>query len=67
MTKHRRRFMQTVPLEQRLEQEAKSLRAEAKELPAGAKREKALRKARENEVTAHMTEWLTSPRLRPPT
>ncbi|PAY08314.1 hypothetical protein [Bradyrhizobium viridifuturi] len=67
MTKHRRRFMQTVPLEQRLEQEAKSLRAEAKELPADAKREKALRKARENEVTAHMTEWLTSPRLRPPT
>ncbi|MGY3530852.1 hypothetical protein ACVILK_005360 [Bradyrhizobium embrapense] len=64
MTKHRRRFMQAVPLEQRLEQEAKGLRTEARELSAGAKREKALRKARENEVAARMTEWLTSPRLR---
>ena len=36
-------------------------------LPPGPEREALLRKARQDEIGAHMTEWLTSPGLRPPT
>jgi hypothetical protein len=62
----RRRFSQTSPLEERLAEEAKSLRELAKTLPPGAQREALLRKARQDEVGAHITEWLTSPGLQPP-
>nr|WP_139861831.1 hypothetical protein [Bradyrhizobium ivorense] len=47
---------QTQSLEARLEHEAKSLREEAKVLPPGARREALLRKARQHEITANMTE-----------
>ncbi|MGY4282710.1 hypothetical protein ACVWXO_001930 [Bradyrhizobium sp. LM2.7] len=62
----RRRFSQSSPLEERLAEEAKSLREQAKKLPDGPQREALLRRARQNEVGAHMTEWLTSPGLQPP-
>jgi hypothetical protein len=62
----RRRFKQTVSLKVRLIEEAKRLREEAKLLPPGAVREALLRRAREAETGAHMTEWLRSPGLRPP-
>nr|WP_247967274.1 hypothetical protein [Bradyrhizobium sp. 195] len=62
----RRRVRQTSPLELRLAEEAKNLREQAKKLPHGAQREALLRRARQNEVGAHMTEWLTSPGLQPP-
>jgi hypothetical protein len=62
----RRRFSQSSPLEERLAEEAESLREQAKELPHGPQRETLLRRARQNEVGAHMTEWLTSPGLQPP-
>ena len=62
----RRRFRQTEPLEARLAEEAKRLREEAKLLPPGAQRDELIRKAREAETGSHMTEWLTSPGLRPP-
>jgi hypothetical protein len=42
----RRRFKQTLSLEERLAQEAERLREQAKQLPAGAERETLLRKAR---------------------
>ena len=64
--KRRRRVEQTIPLEKRLAQEAKELRQRAKELPPCREREGLLRKARQDETVAHMTEWLTSPGLRPP-
>jgi hypothetical protein len=63
----RRRFNQTKSLEERLSEEAKRLRAEAKLLPPGAERDALIRKARQAETGSHMTEWLTSPGLQPPT
>ena len=62
----RRRFKQTRSLEERLSEEAKRLRAEAKLLPPGAARDEMIRKARRAETASHMNEWLTSPGLRPP-
>ena len=62
----RRRFKQITSLEGRLAEEAKRLREEARLLPLGAVREELMRKARQAETGSHMTEWLTSPGLRPP-
>ena len=62
----RRRFKQSSPLGERLAEEAKSLHALAKTLPPKTEREALLRKARQDEVGAHITEWLTSPGLQPP-
>nr|WP_247298561.1 hypothetical protein [Bradyrhizobium sp. 179] len=62
----RRRVVQSSPLEVRLAEEAISLREQAKKLPHGPQREALLRRAQQNEVGAHMTEWLTSPGLQPP-
>ncbi|WP_275194157.1 hypothetical protein [Bradyrhizobium sp. CSA207] len=64
--KYRRRFKQSSPLEERLAEEAERLREEARNLPPGSLRETLLRKARQDEVTAHIAEWLTSPGLQPP-
>ena len=65
MTK-RRRFKQTVALEERLGQEAQRLREEAKRLPHGPEREILLRKARQAETGSHISDWLRSPGLQPP-
>jgi hypothetical protein len=62
----RRRFKQTQSLEERLTEEAKRLRAEAKLLPPGAARDEMVRKARQAETASRMNGWLTSPGLRPP-
>jgi hypothetical protein len=62
----RRRFKQTVSLEERLAQEAARLRKQAKDLPHGREREILLRRARQAETGSHITEWLTSPGLQPP-
>lgn len=62
----RRRFKQTVPLEQRLAEEAQRLRERAKSLPPGPQREDVLRRARQAETGSHMSEWLRSPGLQPP-
>ena len=61
-----RRFKQTQTLEERLSEEAKRLREEAKLLPPGAKRDELIRKARQADTGSHMSEWLRSPGLRPP-
>jgi hypothetical protein len=60
----RRRFNPTQ--EERLAEEAKRLRAEAKLLPPGAGREQTIRKARQAETGSRISEWLRSPGLRPP-
>jgi hypothetical protein len=62
----RRRFKQTQSLEERLSEESKRLREEAKLLPPGAARDEIIRKARQAETASRMNEWLTSPGLRPP-
>ena len=63
----RRRFKQTETLEQRLADEAERLRQQAELLPPGALREQVVRKARQCETGSHMSEWLRSPGLQPPT
>ena len=63
----RRWFKQAKSLEIRLAEEAKRLREEAKSLPPGAVREALLRKARQAETGSHISEWLASPGLQPPT
>lgn len=60
----RRRIKQTRPLEERLAEATRRLREEAGLLPHGPVRDAALRRARQAETGAHMTEWLTSPGLR---
>jgi hypothetical protein len=62
----RRRFKQTQSLEERLAEEAKRLREEANLLPPGAERDAMLRKARQAETGSDMSDWLSSPGLRPP-
>jgi hypothetical protein len=62
----RRRFKQTQSLAERLSEQAKRMRAEAKLLPPGPARDEMIRKAREAEIAAHLNEWLTSPGLQPP-
>ena len=62
----RRRFKQTVPLDQRLMAEAERLRKEARGTPPGIERERLIRRARQAETAAHMQEWLSSPGLRAP-
>lgn len=63
---HRRRTKQTTTLEERLALEAFRLREAAKSLPPGIERERAVRKARQAETGAHISEWLNSPGLAPP-
>jgi hypothetical protein len=62
----RRSFKQRASLEYRLSQEAMRLREQARLLRPGGEREDAIRKARQAEVGAHISEWLRSPGLRPP-
>jgi hypothetical protein len=63
----RRRFKQTSSLEERLTQEAEHLRKAAETLPPGPQRDAMLRKAGQVDTALHVTSWLNSPGLKPPT
>ena len=67
MIKRRNRFKQVQKLEERLADEAVRLREQAKLLPHGVVREEVMRKARQCETGAHMSDWLRSPGLKGPT
>jgi hypothetical protein len=60
------RFKRKAALKARLDLEAQQLRDEAKSFPPGHKRDSLLRKAKQNEITSGITEWLTSPGLQSP-
>ena len=62
----RRRFKNILSFPDRLEQEAKALKDQARELRPSKQRETLLRKARQLETAAHINEWLASPGLSPP-
>jgi hypothetical protein len=64
--KRRRRAKQINSLEERLAQEAKELRQRARQLPVCRERKALLRKARQDETAAQLSEWLTSPGLQAP-
>ena len=57
----RRRVKQTLALEDRLGDRATQLRAEAAKLPDGPEQASLLRRARQAETAAGMSEWLKSP------
>ena len=59
--KKRRRFKQSLSLDQRLPEDSIAARVEARGLPPGAEKEALLRRARRNEAAAHMSEWLRLP------
>ena len=61
MTKRQRYNQSDILLEDRLAKEAVRLRQEAKVMKPGVAREVLLRKARQAETGAHMSEWLRSP------
>ena len=63
----RRRFKHTISLEERLAEEAKRLREQAKALPHGPQQEDLLRRARQAETGSHMSEWLRARGLELPT
>jgi hypothetical protein len=60
-------FKPTETVEQRLTNEARDLREQARLLPHGAVRDATIRKARQAETGSHINEWLSSPGLRAPT
>ena len=62
----RRRFKQTVPLEERLRVQADADRERAEALPPCRERDELLLRARRAETASHLTEWLNSPGLQPP-
>jgi hypothetical protein len=62
----RRRIVHIEPLDERLAQEAHRLKEAAKSLKPGQRRQEILRKARQAEMAASITQWITSPGLQPP-
>jgi len=62
----RRCIKHSTSFEERLAKEAECLKEQAKVLPPGKDRELLLRKARQANTAAHITEWLNSPGLQPP-
>ncbi|MGY8638628.1 hypothetical protein RAD15_39800 [Bradyrhizobium sp. 14AA] len=61
MTAKRNRRKQTESLQQRLAVFAENARERARVLPPGKEREMLLRRAKQNEVTSSLTDWLTTP------
>ena len=62
----RRRFNHTSTLAQRLAEDTELLREQAGTLPPGPALDDVLRRIRQNETAAHMSEWLNSPGLKVP-
>jgi hypothetical protein len=63
----RGRTKRTTTFEQQLAEEARRFKEAAEREPPGSKaRELLLRRARQAETAAHMSEWLSSPGLQPP-
>jgi hypothetical protein len=66
MIQRRRRVKHVASFEDRLAYEAHRCKEQAKALPHGQQREALLRKARQAETAAHISEWLSSPGLASP-
>lgn len=60
------RRVEKPPFEQKWKQLAEKTREEAMDLPPGRARDAMLKKARQLETACHMSEWISSPGLRPP-
>ncbi|MGL9622428.1 hypothetical protein QRQ56_31090 [Bradyrhizobium sp. U531] len=66
MSQQRRRVKQTRSLEERMAEQATTLREQANGLTAGAERDSLLRRAKIVESGAHISDWLRLPSLQPP-
>ena len=67
MPQQRRRVKHTKTFEERLAEEAARFKEAAEQLPDGSMaRELMLRRARQAETASHISEWLSSPGLKPP-
>lgn len=62
----RRRFKETVSLDDRLAAFVDEARRRASELPPGAERDALLKKARQADTAMHLESWANSPGLQPP-
>jgi hypothetical protein len=62
-----RHFTQTSSLEESLLYDVEHFRQQAEQLPHGPAHGAVVRKIRQNETAAHISDWLSSPRLRQPT
>jgi hypothetical protein len=62
----RRRFKQTISLKDRLASFSQEIREKAAKLRPGAEQDALLKKARQADTAAHLTEWANSPELQPP-
>jgi hypothetical protein len=67
MPQQHSRFKRSKTFEDLLVEEAARFKEAAEQLPHGMARELLLRRARQAETAAHMSDWLKSPGLRPPT
>lgn len=61
MTTKRNRKKQTRSLQERLAAFAENARQRALSLPPGSEREMLLQRAKQNEVTSNLTDWLSAP------
>ncbi|WP_407118902.1 hypothetical protein [Bradyrhizobium sp. LMG 9283] len=61
MTAKRNRRKQTQSLQERLTAFAENARERARTLPPGREREMLLQRAKQNEMTSSLTDWLTAP------
>jgi hypothetical protein len=66
MVQHRKRIKHITSFEDRLAYEAHRCKEQAKALPHGQERDMLLRKARQAETAAHISEWLSSSDLAAP-
>jgi hypothetical protein len=57
----RRRVKDKTSLEERLANQAKRLRKQAKTMPPSAERDDLIRRTSQNETAANLNAWLTSP------
>jgi len=62
----RRRFKQQTSFQDRVEEWAKRLRAQADALPPGPDRDALLQKIEQTEAAKYLDQWVNSPGLRPP-
>jgi hypothetical protein len=61
MVQHRKRIKHVASFEDRLAYEAHRCKEQAEAIPQGQRRDMLLRKARQAETAAHISEWLSSP------
>jgi hypothetical protein len=64
--KKRLRIKHTTTFDERLAEQAKHLKDQARAMPASRTRDDLLRRARQMETASHINEWLSSPGLSSP-